>query len=50
MALKEPLGVDKERGGKVTKAEVVKALEQKIAAWGQWVGIFEQTWGTGKGE
>lgn len=43
IALKEPLDL-KSIGPIATKAELVKAIEGKVAGWGLWIGISERKW------
>jgi phosphatidylethanolamine-binding protein (PEBP) family uncharacterized protein len=43
IALKERVDVDK-LSAVVTKEELAREIEGKIAAWGVWIGIFERKW------
>lgn len=46
VGLTEPLGIESGKGsgkkGRVTKEEMLKLIDGKIAAWGEWVSTYER--------
>lgn len=44
IALSEKVDFDKEDGQLVEKDDVKKAIEGKVLAWGEWVGVWERKW------